>query len=314
MERAPRARGTIGFVLALSAATLVGCSSDASERSSTAAEGVNAFATCPAPALAVVVTVDPWADIVQQLAGDCGRLTTIVEGSVGDPHDYELTPAATASFGEADLVVMNGLGYDHWAEDAVDALSSRPLVVDGGAVAGAAEGDNPHLWYDPDAVSRMTAAVTDALKELAPQATPYFDAQAADWSTGAQPYFDTVATMRVAHQGATYAATESVFDYMAAAVGLVDVTPEGYRVAVAHESEPGPRDVNDILEAISNRSARVLVYNTQTRGPGPEQVRDAADDAGVSVVDVTETMPAEQPSFVAWQLEQLHALDSALSG
>ena len=37
----------------------------------------------------MVVTVNQWGDIVDALAGGCGRVTTIIGGTAGDPHDYE---------------------------------------------------------------------------------------------------------------------------------------------------------------------------------------------------------------------------------
>jgi zinc/manganese transport system substrate-binding protein len=129
-----------------------------------------------------------------------------------------------------------------------------------------------------------------------------------------EPYVAEIASMRAAYAGAPYAATESVFDDMATALGLVDVTPPGYRNATANDSEPGPRDLNDFLQALRDRRAQVLLYNVQTEGPGPQQIRDQAASADVPVVDVTETPPPEQPSFIAWQLDQLRAVRGALGG
>ena len=80
-------------------------------------------AACPTDPVKVVVTVDQWADIVRQLGGNCAEVTTIIQGADVDPHEYEPTPADNAKFLDADLVVMNGLGYDEWANKMVDTLS-----------------------------------------------------------------------------------------------------------------------------------------------------------------------------------------------
>jgi zinc/manganese transport system substrate-binding protein len=157
-------------------------------------------------------------------------------------------------------------------------------------------------------------AITATLKSVVPDADAYLDTRSQEWSVTMEPYLDEVASIRSAHAGAPYAATESVFDDMALALGLVDVTPPGYRNAAANESEPGPRDLHDFLEVLRDRRAAVLVYNVQTEGSGPQQIRAEAESAGVPVVEVTETPPAAQPSFVTWQLDQLRALRGALSG
>ena len=44
----------------------------------------------------------------------------------------------------------------------------------------------------------------------------------------------------------------------------------------------------------------------------PEQLRAAAEDAGVPVVEVSESPADANGSFVAWQLAQLRKLSDAL--
>jgi len=297
----------------------LGCSSSTSESTSDTAvapdttAGADAPDTCPVDPVSVVVSVNQWGDVVESLAGACGEVTTIIGGSADDPHDYEPTPADNAAFGDADLVVVNGLDYDHWALDAVEALPEAPPVVDAGEVVGLEEGANPHLWYGPDYVDAVAGAVTSALSTAAPEAAGYFDEQAEAWQASMQPYRDEIAAIRADHTGTTYAATESVFEYMATALGLVDVTPAGYATAAANESEPSPGDLFEFESTLSDGSAAVLVYNTQTEGSLTEQLRDRADQSSVPVVEVTETVPPGVTSFVEWQVGQLRALAAALS-
>ena len=282
--------------------------------SSGSAVGATADGPCPVEPVPVVVTVDQWSDAVRQLGGGCVTVTTIITGSSGDPHDYEPTPADTAALGQAELVVMNGVDYDHWAEKAVDALPTKPAVVDGGQVTGRKEGDNPHLWYSPEAVGQMSTAITSELTTLAPSASAYFAARAQGWQAQLAPYEQAVQQAKAAAGGKAYGATESVFDDMATAVGLRNVTPEGFQQAAANESEPAPGDVNDFEQALRSKRMDVLVYNVQTEGAVPEQIRGVAEASGVPVVEVTETLPPGQSSFVAWQVAQLRALVQALGG
>ena len=65
---------------------------------------------------------------------------------------------------------------------------------------------------------------------------------------------------------------------MAAAVGLTDATPEGYRRAASNESEPAPRDLTAFEAALADGTVDVLVFNSQTSGGIPEQLRAAAED------------------------------------
>jgi len=114
---------------------------------------------CPVDPLRVVVTVSPWSDLVDHLGGDCVSVTTIINGTAADPHDYEPTPADGAAIEHAGLVVSNGAGYDQWAERALDAADPAPPHLSAATVAGIAAGADPHLWYSPSIVQRTVDAV-----------------------------------------------------------------------------------------------------------------------------------------------------------
>ena len=261
-----------------------------------------------------MVSVDQWGDIVERVAGPCGDVTTVIDGSTGDPHSFEPSPADLAAFDEAELVVRNGLGYDTWAVKAVDALGQEPVVVDAGDVAGRRQGDNPHLWYDPTIVRAVADAVADELVALRPDAAADLAASRAGFEQELARYEAEVAAVRGVANGRSFGATEPVFDLMAAALGLADGTPEGYRRAAANESEPGPADLADFDTALTGGAMEVLVYNAQTEGPGPERLRSVARSAGVPVVEVTETMAPGARSFFDWQTAQLRSLREALAG
>jgi zinc/manganese transport system substrate-binding protein len=111
----------------------------------------------------------------------------------------------------------------------------------------------------------------------------------------------------------TYAATEPVFDYMAQSLGLIDATPRGYARAAANEVDPSPGDLHDFLTAIESPAIDLLVVNTQTSGAVPDLLSQAAESAGVPVVEVTEA-PPKDVTFESWQLDQLDALAAAVNG
>lgn len=264
---------------------------------------------CPTEPISVVVTVAPWSGIVTPLAGDCARVTTIVKSATTDPHDFEPTPGDAVEFERADVVVLNGLGYDRWAQKALTTLDSTPTLVDAGAVAGLSDGANPHLWYRPDDVHRMIDAVTDALKSALPSAAHYFDIRHAAWQQSMAPYDAEVAMLRGRAATRTYAATEPVFDPMAAALTMTDATPRGYRNAVSNESDPSPGDLAEFDGLLRAQAVDVLVVNTQTTGAASRQLRATARDSGVAVLEVTESPPPGATGFIDWQLSQLRALE-----
>ncbi len=286
---------------------LSACSSSGANSVSSRPKG-----NCPTAAVPVVVSVDQWGDIVHQLAGDCGSVTTIFKSTSADPHDYEPTPADNAEFTGAKLVVVNGLDYDPWADKAVATLDTRPAVVNGGKVVGLENGDNPHIWYGPEYVYKIATAVTKQLEQLQPKDAHYFELRHDAWRSSMQAYDAEIATIKPTAAGKTYGATEGIFDYMAKALGLTNKTPEGFQRATANESDPAPGDVNDFEQSLAHRKMTVLIYNTQTQGAIPEQLRSKAEAAKVPVVNVTESVPPKFSTFEAWQVSQLKSLATAL--
>ena len=73
--------------------------------------------------------------------------------------------------------------------------------------------------------------------------------------------------------------------------------PTGYRRASSNDSDPAPGDLTAFEAALADGCVDVLVYNTQTSGSVPEQLRGAAERAGVPVVEVTES-PTDAGRFL----------------
>lgn len=274
---------------------------------------------CPTTPVDVVVSVDQWGDIVSELGGACARVTTVLAGSAADPHHFEPTPSDAAKFEGAQLVVINGGHYDEWAAKLAASTAPDAPVIDAVTVSGSDEAahahdgeTNPHAWYHPAAVTALADAVTARLGQLAPDAADYFDERRGALTETLKPYDQLIDSINAQAAGKTYAATETMFDDMGAALGLSNRTPRGYQVASFNHSEPSPADLDAFLQLLSDRGVDVLVYNLQTEGAVPQQLRAAAEQAGVPVVEITETVPQDADSFESWQVDQLTALGEAL--
>jgi zinc/manganese transport system substrate-binding protein len=344
----PSARRMAAALLIASPFTLIACGSDGAN--TTSASAPSDAPPCPVTPVEVVTSVDQWGQIVSTLGGACADVTTLLASSSVDPHSYEPSPADAAEFGDAQLIVINGGHYDEWAAKLAASSAAGVPVVDAVELAGhdqhehdaehdheahdheahddeahdhgAHEGhdheahnhgaENAHVWYDPAAVVAVADAVTTELKKLAPQAADYFTQRRSVLADAMAPYNETIASIRTSAAGKTYAATESVFDPMAAALGLQNKTPQGYQTASNNETDPSPADLDAFLRLLRDKGVDVLIYNSQTQGSVPEQIRSAAEQAGVPVVEVTETVAPGTDSFEAWQVDQLTALAKAL--
>ena len=72
----------------------------------------------------VVASFSILGDIVKQIGGNQIELTTLV-GPNGDAHVYQPTPADARSVADADLVIVNGLGFEGWLDRLISAAGYK---------------------------------------------------------------------------------------------------------------------------------------------------------------------------------------------
>jgi zinc/manganese transport system substrate-binding protein len=279
-----------------------------------AADGTGSTTGCSVAPTQVVVTTNVWASIVDQLSGACAEVSTVITSGAADPHDFEPSASTSADFASSQLVVMNGLGYDSWATKIVNSLgSTAPPVLNLGESVGLSTGDNPHIWYSPTYVQESARAITSALKKALPAASAEFDTQARTFDTALEPYLAEVTDIKQQYAGTKVGATESVFTYMAEATGLDLTTPQGFLNAIASDSDASAQDVATFRSQLSDGTDKALIFNVQTDGGLPQQVKKVAEDNGVPIVRITETLVPDDATFQAWQIAQLKELGAALA-
>lgn len=260
----------------------------------------------------VVAAEDVWADVAAQIGGRHARVTSLISGSNTDPHLFSADARAAGRVSQANLAIINGLGYDDGARKLLDAApTDRRRVLTIADVLGAS--GNPHLWYDAPALPKVARAIAAALAAEDPRDAALFRAEAARFERSLRPLDAAIAAIRARHRGAPVAYTERVAGYLLAAAGLHVLTPLGFAQAIEDGSEPSPDDAQRMDDLIGGRRVRALVYNEQTTTTATHRLRALAARSGVPVVDVTETLPRGE-RFQAWQTRQARALLEALGG
>jgi zinc/manganese transport system substrate-binding protein len=267
---------------------------------------------CPAPVVNVIAAENPYGSLVAQLGGQCVRVTSIINDPRADPHEFQTNVQVGKAYQTAELVVQNGLGYDEFSNKILATLRQKPVVITGGEVVGLATGDDPHLWYNPDYVMRISQAISRALTQLRPLAAPYFEARAQDFTEALGPYHQLIEEIRRRFAGTPIGATETVFAYTAAATGLKLISPPGFMQAVAEGTSPTVRDVATFHDQIQHKHIKVLVYNVQAVSNMASQLRTLAQEVGIPVVGVTETLVPVHDTFQNWQVRQLRDLIEGL--
>ncbi len=296
-------------VATLAALAIAGCGSPAPA----------APAAAGAATLTVITSTNVYGSIAEAVGGDQITVEALITDPAADPHSYESTPADAAKVAKAAAVVFNGGGYDDWMPRLVESAGAgEQAVIDVAALSGlqpaAADAEfNEHFWYSLPTVQKLaTQLAADLGKADAGNAATY-SANAAAFNSAIDGLLTKIAAIGTAHPGARVAITEPVPGYLIDAAGLTDATPEAFAEAIEEDTDPPAAVLQETLALFTGEPVRVLILNAQTETPTTDQIEQAAQTAGVPVVDVTETLPAGSADYASWMGVQIDALAAALN-
>lgn len=259
----------------------------------------------------VVASVNQWGTVAKALGGDNVNVTSIINSTNVDAHDYEPTTSDIAKLQKAQVIIVNGAGYDAWAVKA--AQTANATIVNAAEVGGVNDGENPHVWFSADVRKAVAQAITEAYEQADAAKKNDFDKMNDQWTAEENNVESKIAEVKQKTDGLAYAATESVASYLAEDMGLADATPSGYARATANESEPTPTDIKQFTDALKAGEIKLLVVNTQEESELTGKITDAAKSVEVPMVELTEQMPEQYDSLTAWMEGLVDAFSQAIA-
>ena len=259
----------------------------------------------------VAASVNQWGTVAKALGGDNVNVTSIINYTNVDAHDYEPTTSDIAKLQKAQVIIVNGAGYDAWAVKA--AQTANAIIVNAAEIGGVNDGENPHVWFSADVRKAVAQAITEAYEQADAAKKNDFDKMNDQWAAEENNVESKIAEVKQKTDGLAYAATESVASYLAEDMGLADATPSGYARATANESEPTPTDIKQFTDALKAGEIKLLVVNTQEESELTGKITDAAKSVEVPMVELTEQMPEQYDSLTAWMEGLVDAFSQAIA-
>ena len=196
--------------------------------------------------------------MLREVGGDAVEVTALV-GPDADAHVFEPSPADVQRVAQADLVVVNGLGFEGWIDRLVRASGQRRPV----AVATRGLGPrwidgtpDPHAWQSLVLAQRYVDNLLTALVQARPAQAAYFKARAADYqrriTTLHQSALARLAVIPVDDRRVV--TSHDAFGYFADAYGVTFKAPQGWSTA----SEASAADVARIVRQLKAQRVRAL--------------------------------------------------------
>lgn len=257
----------------------------------------------------VVASTDVWGSVAAAVGGPDIEVKSIIDSPTEDPHSYQTTPADAAAIHDAALVVYNGGHYDEFAEKAAQGRTEP--TISAFDLRTAPNDENEHLWYDMGTVGAVANKIADELGQIAPEHKQAFADRAAALRGRLANVTAITAKIAATHPKSPILQTEPLAHYLLVAAGTDDRTPHAFEEAIEQGTDPAPADLAAIRDLLTTKQVRALIYNIQTEDKTTKDVAATARSAGVPIVEVTETLPANT-DFVKWQTDNATALAAAL--
>ena len=272
---------------ALAAVLLVTCTDadrQGAEDSTPRAEETGAGLDYP---FRIAATTGMVADIVRQVAGDRGEVTSIIGEGV-DPHLYVPTRSDVAALVEADIVFYSGLLLEGKMTDTLIrvARSGRPVhavteLVDESLLLQPEEFAghfDPHLWMDVSGWMQAVNAVTEALVAFDPAGTSGYRERGDGYTATLTELHDYARRVlgSIPEQQRILVTAHDAFNYFGRAYGLEVAGIQG----ISTESEAGLDRINRLVDllvtrqvgavfvetTIADRNVRALIEGAAARG------------------------------------------------
>ena len=298
--------------------------------------------------LKVVTSTNVYADLASQVAGDAADVEPIISDASKDPHDYEATSNDQLKLSKADVVIVNGGGYDAFMTTLLEAADKDPKVVNGVEVSelpGAEENSanephdhdhgeeghdhdhgeeghdhdhdhgafNEHIWYSVSAMKNVVGSIEETLSEEDPDNKAAYEENADKLQGELDGLMKKADEVKKTGEGKKSAATEPVALWLFEDLGLETITPQKFLSAVEAGSDAAPVVLKQAQDQVKNKEVAVLGFNPQAVNEQAETLRKSADDAGVPVVELPETLN-EGETYVDWMGSHIDDVEKALKG
>ena len=215
--------------------------------------------TVTAQPLKVVASFSLMGDLARQVGGDRIELHTLV-GPDSDAHVYQPTPADAKTIAQANLVIVNGLGFEGWIDRLIKSSGYRGtvLVASTGIKTLKLKHDehghghdsnvDPHAWQDLANAARYVDNIAQALAKADPAGQSIYLANAAQYKQAIATLDGELKTAfnSIAKERRKVVTTHDAFGYFSRAYGIAFISPVGINT----DAEASAADVGRIIKQI----------------------------------------------------------------
>ncbi len=269
------------------------------------------------------------ADIAQNVAGDRAQVESLLPVGA-DPHTYQAAPSDVAKIAESNVLILNGVEYEHFIETLLENAGGERLVIEAtigltphkmeehAAEAESAEGHDheagdPHMWLDPNLVIAYVENIRDGLSQADSEGAEIYKsnadayiAQLKDLDNWIVEQVNTIPAERrllvTNHEAMGYFAERYGFEVTGSVIP-----------SFSSNAAPSAQEMASLIDEIKRLGAPAIFLDTADNNVLAQQI---ADETGVMIVDdlhlesLTEGAPA--PTYIEMMKDNVSKIVEAL--
>jgi ABC-type Zn uptake system ZnuABC Zn-binding protein ZnuA len=247
--------------------------------------------------LRVVATTTDLKALTEVVGGDLVDVDALARGNQ-NAHDLEVRPSLMVKVRRADVLVMNGLELDQWAEVVVQG-SNNPKVIPGASGrVDASQGvpvlevpttrvdrsmgdvhpvGNPHYTLDPGMAPIITANILEGLARAAPQHRATFERNRKEFLGRLEQSMARWTSQFGPYRGTRVVVDHNMWVYFLTRFGLVQAGAIEERPGIP----PAPGHLSKLIAIIKDERIKVILTAPWTDQKLAERI---AQEAGAKVV------------------------------
>lgn len=222
--------------------------------------------------LTIITTLFPQYDFAREIVKDKGEVSLLLPPGV-EAHSYEPTPQDIVKIRNADVFIYTSEYMEPWAVKMVKDIGSDQLKVvnlsEGLSLIESdddhddehhpeADGKDPHTWLDPVYAEIMVENISDAISEVDPINTEFYNDNAKDYMEKLQvldknfkDVFSKTKSDTIIYGG------HFAFGYFTQRYGLKHLSPYS---GFSPNAEPTPNKIVELIKKLEDLDVKVIYY------------------------------------------------------
>jgi zinc transport system substrate-binding protein len=251
--------------------------------------------------LSAIVSFYPLYEFTKQVGQDKVNVSLLIPPGI-EPHDWEPTVNELQKMHEADLIVINGIGFENWSDN-VDTVNSDVVIVDTSKGISLIIDDtlrkdtnhfdrstaDPHIWLNPVKAKTQVQNILDTLVLVDPENEKFYRQNAQSYQDKLDA-LDSKIRIELSSCNKDFIAFHNAFSYFAMEYGL-----NQHSIVDSNEPNIGPTlktlervinlaktfdiDVVFIEESVDTRTSQVIANEIGARVLVLSPIETISDDS-----------------------------------